>query len=228
MHFALRQLHRTLQVLIPKGGHVIYGPSYAKELVDLLEPSKCDQISKALNFKTESSTKVLMLSMTDSMDDIYSELLLLKQRLNPSVRIYVVTMSRLWGALSQRIYGLAKISKRKNWIPPREIKNLFEQAGYESVEQRNVVLLPIYVPLISRLLNRWLAQIPIIKELSVFTVTTIRPLLRTTNKAPTVSVVIAARNEVGNIRNLVKRTPIMSLNQELILWKVAHKTKHGM
>ena len=65
-------------------------------------------------------------------------------------------------------------------------------------------------------MNRWLSQIPVLRHLSVFTITTARPLLRNANYTPSVSIIVAARNEVGNIENLIHRLPNLSPNQELI------------
>lgn len=216
MHFAQRQLLKTLKVLIPDGSNVLYGPSHAKSLVDFLEPSSSQDLTAQVGFYLNHPTKVLMLSMTDEMEDIYNDLLALREGFIPSTRIYVVTMNRLWGALKRKIYGLNEELNHNNWIPPSEISNFFEQAGFEVIEQRNTVILPIQIPIISNFANRWLSQIPIIRQLSMFTITTVRPLLRTKIKIPSVSVIVAARNEVGNIRNLIARLPILSPVQELI------------
>lgn len=216
MHFAQKELRKTLQMMIPTGSDIMYGPSHAKSLVESLEPSTSQNLTSLNKPKVVDYTKVLMLSMTDEMDDIYKELVDLREQLNPSTRIHVITMSRLWGAFRRRIFDQTDTSSRYNWIPPAEIDNFFEQSGFEIVKQRNSVLIPFYIPIFSRFMNRWLSQIPVLRHLSVFTITTARPLLRNANYTPSVSIIVAARNEVGNIKNLINRLPILSLNQELI------------
>ena len=216
MHFAQKELRKTLQMMIPASSDIMYGPSHAKSLVESLEPSTSQKLTSLNKPKVVDYTKVLMLSMTDEMDDIYKELVDLREQLNPSTRIHVITMSRLWGAFRRRIFDQTDTSSRYNWIPPAEIDNFFEQAGFEVVEQRNSVLVPFYIPVFSRFMNRWLSQIPVLRHLSVFTITTARPLLRNANYTPSVSIIVAARNEVGNIENLIHRLPNLSPNQELI------------
>ena len=216
MHFAQTELCKTLQMMIPARSDIIYGPSHAKSLVESLEPSTLQTLTSLTKPKVVDYTKVLMLSMTDEMEDIYKELVDLREQLNPSSRIYVITVSRLWGALRKRIFNQAVTSTRLNWIPPTEINNFFEQAGFEVVEQRNSVLFPFRIPLVSRFINRWFSQIPVLRHFAVFTITTVRPLLRSLNSSPSVSIIVAARNEVGNIKNLVYRLPILSPSQELI------------
>ncbi|MFM7763288.1 MAG: hypothetical protein ACKO73_10055, partial [Acidimicrobiaceae bacterium] len=147
-------------MMIPARSDIMNGPSHAKSLVESLEPSNSQNLTSLNKPKVVDYTKVLMLSMTDEMEDIYKELVNLQEQLNPSTRIYVITMSRLWGAFRRRIFDQTKTSSRFNWIPPTEINNFLYQTGFEVVEQRNSVLIPFYIPILSKLINRWSSQIP--------------------------------------------------------------------
>jgi glycosyltransferase involved in cell wall biosynthesis len=118
--------------------------------------------------------------------------------------------------MRNRIYGLPRNSRINNWIPPTEITNIFEQTGFEIVQQKSAVIIPLRIPLISQLTNRWLSQMPILRHFSVFNIITIRPKLRELNRVPKVSIIVAARNEAGNIQNLIERMPSLSPAQELI------------
>ena len=216
MHFALKEVRRILQVVIPENSSVLYGPRHAKELVESLLPVESSDISTDSETHRATPTHVLMLSLTDEMTDIYNELINLRTGLNPSTRIYVVTMSRLWSRMRNRIYGLPRNSRVNNWIPPTEITNIFEQTGFEIVQQRSAVIIPLRIPFISQLTNRWLSQMPILRHFSVFNIITIRPKLRELNRVPKVSIIVAARNEAGNIQSLIERLPSLSPAQELI------------
>ena len=216
MHFALKEVRRILQVVIPENSSVLYGPRHAQELVESLLPVESSVISADSETHLTTTTHVLMLSLTDEMTDIYNELTNLRTGLNPSTRIYVVTMSRLWSRMRNRIYGLPRRSRINNWIPPTEITNIFEQTGFEIVQQRSAVTIPLRIPFISQLTNRWLSQMPILRHFSVFNIITIRPKLRELNRVPKVSIIVAARNEAGNIQSLIERLPSLSPAQELI------------
>jgi len=216
MHFALKELRKIIHVAIPENSNVLFGPSHAEEFVGSLLPAESTVIAEAKAAPTSTPTHVLMLSLTDEMSDIYNELTNLRIDLNSSTRIYVVTMSRMWSRMRNRIYGLHRNSNINNWIPPNEITNIFEQTGYEIVQQRNAVLVPFRIPLISQLANRWLSQMPILRHFSLFNIITIRPKLRDLNRGSKVSVIVAARNEAGNIHSLISRLPSLSAAQELI------------
>jgi len=213
MHFAIKELRKILSVLIPEGSTVLYGPDHSKSLVESLNPALSAEIEDKPEFLP---THVVMLSLTDEMEDIYTELRALHKLLTPSSRVCVVTTSKLWNRLSSRFYDLEHPRRQSNWIPPSEVTNMFEQTGFEIVENRKAVTIPFFFPLVSRVVNRWLSQLPIIRHLSVFNITTIRPLLRKIDQDPSVSIIVAARNEAGNIRDLIVRLPILASKQELI------------
>jgi hypothetical protein len=76
MRFAQRELSKTLQMMIPAHSDVTYGPLHAKSLVESLEPSTLQNLISLTKPKIVDYTKILMLSMTDEMEDIYKELVL--------------------------------------------------------------------------------------------------------------------------------------------------------
>ena len=122
----------------------------------------------------------------------------------------------MWSGIRNRVYGLSRGSRINNWIPPSEILNLFEQTGFEIVQQRSAVIIPFQIPVLSRVANRWLSQMPILRHFSVFNIVTVRPKLRGITSDSKVSIIVAARNEAGNIQSLIDRLPDLSTSQELI------------
>jgi hypothetical protein len=216
MHFALKELGKITGVAIPEDSKILYGPSHAKEFVDSLLPSYSIALKDLSDKPAKAPTHVMMLSLTDEMEDIYNELIYVRHCLNPSTRICVVTMNRVWGGIRNRVYGLSRGTRINNWIPPSEISNLFEQTGYEIVQQRSAVIIPFQIPFLSRVANRWLSQMPILRHFSVFNIVTVRPKLREITSDPKVSIIVAARNEDGNIQSLIDRLPDLSTSQELI------------
>jgi hypothetical protein len=216
MHFALKELRKITSIAIPEHSRILYGPSHAREFVDSLLPSEATSLDDKSDKPETAPTHIIMLSLTDEMEDIYSELTRMRNGLNSSTRICVVTMNRMWSGIRNRVYGLSGDSRINNWIPPSEITNLFEQTGFEIVQQRNAVIIPFRIPLLSLIANRWLSQMPVLRHFSVFNIVTIRPKLRVLTPDPKVSIIVAARNEAGNIQSLIDRLPMLSPIQELI------------
>nr|WP_295926496.1 glycosyltransferase family 2 protein [uncultured Dyadobacter sp.] len=80
------------------------------------------------------------------------------------------------------------------------------------------MIFPKYIPLISPLLNRYAGNLPLINSLGLITCLVARS--KRTEQKPaqdlSVSVIIPARNEKGNIEALIQRTPQMGSHTELI------------
>jgi glycosyl transferase family 2 len=133
-------------------------------------------------------------------------------------RVILTYYSRVWKpvmSLASRL-GLADIGPEQNWLAPSDIVNLLRLAGFELVAESQAVLLPVYVPLLSTLLNRWIAPLPGFRLLALVTITVARPNPVGAVEPPSVSVVVPARNERDNIEPLVHRIPVMGPADEII------------
>ncbi len=99
------------------------------------------------------------------------------------------------------------------------MQNLLLLANYELVRQESKFLVPIYIPLVSYLANRFLAPLPGFRLFNLLNIAIARPIRLTApdrSKAPSVSIVVPARNEAGNIEATILRTPAMGPDDELI------------
>jgi hypothetical protein len=138
----------------------------------------------------------------------------------PGTRLVVTYYSSLWKPLF-RIASWLGVRGRlpeSNWLAHEDIANLLRLAGFEPVHLQGAVLLPIPIPLLSRVVNRYLAQVPGLRSLDVVNILVARPLEIEPSIAapPSVSIVVPARNEAGNIDAIVRRTPAMGPDDELI------------
>ncbi|HMY67214.1 MAG TPA: glycosyltransferase family 2 protein, partial [Leptospiraceae bacterium] len=74
-----------------------------------------------------------------------------------------------------------------------------------------------YIPLISHFLNRYLAPLPFFRNFTLVNILIARPLFQDEKrKKLSVSVVVPARNESGNIEKIIERLPKMGPDDELI------------
>lgn len=134
-------------------------------------------------------------------------------------RLIIVTYSSLWRPLITLATrsGLRRKTLESNWLDNGDIENFLRLTDHELVRHDSRVLLPVNIPLVSWFLNRYVAPLPGIRLLSLANVFVARPKpLATDAAAPSVSVVVAARNEAGNIENIIARMPVMGPADELI------------
>ncbi len=163
---------------------------------------------------------ILLSGVVEQLEDIHSVFQKLHSFAARETRLVIVSYSRVWQPIIRlaELLHVRQTDKTWNWIPPNEVENLLEQSHFEVVSRTPGILIPIKIPLLSRNVNRWLAPLPLFRAFAAVTVTVARSCSRSviSKNNPIVSVVVAARNESGNIRELVRRLPVMSENQELI------------
>ena len=152
--------------------------------------------------------------------DIQEYLLRLRDRMNDESRLVVTYYSALWRpllGLATRL-GLREKTPELNWLAHGDMVNFMRLADFEVVRIEQKVLLPIYLPVISNLINRYLAPLPVISAFCLLNVMVARPRPRHVDSlaASSVTVVVPARNEAGNIEAIVERLPKMGSQDELI------------
>lgn len=133
-------------------------------------------------------------------------------------RVVILYYSSFWKPLTMlaSFFGLRNKTCEQNWIDHEDIKNLVSLAGFESVFLDSKIIVPVYIPLLSNFFNRYLAPLPFFRFFCLVNILVARPLLKEDKKELSVSVIVPARNEAGNIESLVKRLPKMGQNDELI------------
>lgn len=129
-------------------------------------------------------------------------------------RIIVNFYSYLWQiplTLAQWL-GLAAPLLSQNWLTSEDINNMLQLAGFESIRASKEILWPL--PL-GALANRYLVRVWPLRGLALSTFVIARPAPRPVEN-PSVSVIVAARNEAGNIKSIFERLPQMGRATELI------------
>ena len=77
-------------------------------------------------------------------------------------RVILLTYSSMWRPVLQfaTLLGVRRGIPVENWLAPSDIVNFATLTGLEVVQREPRILLPIYVPLLSKLINRWIAPLP--------------------------------------------------------------------
>ena len=166
---------------------------------------------------------------SDLVNDIYDvqELLLkIKPYCNKHTRLVFNFYSRLWGAplAIARFFKLARPVDMQNWLTRHDMINLLEISGYEPIRSWSEFLMPIPVPVISNFINRYFSKLPLFQHLCLANFMVARPLMAKDSAKPTVSIVIAARNESGHIQDLIDRVPLFGGTQPEVIFVEGNST----
>ncbi|MGO8186380.1 glycosyltransferase family 2 protein [Rhizobium leguminosarum] len=138
---------------------------------------------------------------------------------SPETRLVLTYYSSMWRPLATLAskFGLRRRVPESNWLAHEDVQNLLTLEDFELIRLDQKILIPFYIPLISGFVNRCLAPLPLLRTLCLLNIAIARPIGYAAPKTePSVSIVVPARNEAGNIEDIVKRLPDMGPDDELI------------
>ncbi len=169
----------------------------------------------------------IIFSHTSSdIDDLQGLIKQIKRFCDEDTRVVVSYFNFFWRPLHSLIekVGLKHPSfKEPNWLTEGDVDNFFYLEDFEKIKSIKKVLIPYKIPLISDLVNRYIAPFPLINYLCFnnYSIYRLKPKI----KDYSVSVVIPARNEAGNMPGVIKKIPNMSRFTEVIFVEGHSKDK---
>jgi len=134
-----------------------------------------------------------------------------------STRLMLNAYSRVWEfprRLAEAV-GLARPLLPQSWLTVEDVTNLLWLADFETIRHWTEILYPFPTPGVDALFNKILAKLWPFRVLALTNLIVARPRTASRREAR-VSVVVAARNEEGNIPNIFDRVPQMGSGTELI------------
>jgi SAM-dependent methyltransferase len=132
-------------------------------------------------------------------------------------RVIVSYYNYLWEPLMRlgEIFKLKLKQPLQNWLSSKDIINILSLTGFETIRTDKKILLPKYLPIFSWFVNSYVANLPLMRYLSLTNFIIARPKNEKT-KEYSVSIIVPARNEKGNIENAILQTPAFGSEQEFI------------
>jgi len=234
-----KSIVKYLKFIVPANQRVLELGCGTGELLNNLEPSYglgvdfSDEMLRIaaqnypqLVFKNEEAEKfeskdkfdyVIMSDLFCSLWDAQQALKSLKSACTPQTKIVITNYNYLWEPwlkLAEFLHLKAK-QPIQNWLLSDDIRNLLNLEDYEVIKSENKLLLPLNIPLLSFFANRIVANLPLINKLCLISVIVARPKWEKQQER-SVSIVVPARNERGNIENAILRTPLFGSAQEFI------------
>ena len=162
----------------------------------------------------ETFDVIILSDLINDLWDVQRVFEQLKPLCTSHTRIILNFYSRLWQlplSLAQTL-NLATSNLYQNWLTREDVDDLLLLAGFESIRKSQEVLLPL--PL-SGWANRFLVRFWPFYHFAISNFVIARPLSERV-APPTVSVIVPARNESGNIKAIFERVPQMGRMTELI------------
>jgi SAM-dependent methyltransferase len=238
--FYQKRLAEIYRFLIPPGKRVLEIGCASGDLLAAVRPSygvgvdlspvmieKAKTQYPALHFvegdalTIDLGTEFDYIICSDLLNDVWDVETLLKnvaRHCSPATRLVLNTYSRVW-ELPRRLaeeVGLVKKMPTQNWLMMSDVENLLALTNFEVVRRGGEILCPVPIPLAASFFNKCVVKFWPFYQLALASILVARPMPNGDRRGAKVSVVVAARNEAGNIPGIFDRVPQMGRGTELI------------
>jgi len=175
-------------------------------------------VEDAEDLKTdETFDYVIMSDLASCLWDIQKAFRNIRRLCHPQTRIVISNISYLWEPimiLGENL-GLKLAQPKPNWLSTADLESLLDHEGFQLITTQRKILFPKYIPGISWFFNQFLGNLPLVNHLDLVNLLVARPIFTECSEY-SVSVIIPARNEFGNIENAIRRIPPFGHSQEVV------------
>ncbi|HKR05688.1 MAG TPA: bifunctional class I SAM-dependent methyltransferase/glycosyltransferase family 2 protein [Bacteroidia bacterium] len=165
---------------------------------------------------------IILSNLIGFVDDVQVIFEQLHKVCHSRTRIIVTYYNHFWEPILKfaEFIGLKTKTPNQNWLTQNDIKNLLMLSGFDVYRRASRMILPVYIPLISSFFNNILAKLPLIKVFAMNNYSFAKPAAvdepSDVTEKFSVSIIIPARNESGNIESGLLRIPGFGKWQEII------------
>lgn len=179
-----------------------------------------------MTFSTQERFDVIILSdLINDLFDVQKVLENARRICKPNGKIFINFFNNFWGKPLEvaRSLKFATPLLEQNWLAPDDVKNMLYLSEWEVIRKWTDCLFPFKFPIIEPFLNKFLAKLWPAKHfcLTNFIVARPKPFKKTYEKnepsEPSVSIIIPARNEAGNIPRFFNESLRFGSKTEIII-----------
>lgn len=238
-----RSYHRLLeeyyQFFIPRGSRVLELGSGTGDLLAAVAPSygvgldfspQMTELARSrhpeLRFMeadaedypfSEKFDFIILSDLVGSLWDVQKVFENMQNASHDRTRIIISNYNYLWEPVIQLGEGLGFKQKQplQNWLSITDIRSILSLAGFETIRTEKKIILPKNIPLLSWFFNRIMVNVPFFRGSGLTNFIVARPAVER-NDHQSVTIVVPARNEKGNIENAILQTPGFGSHQEFI------------
>ena len=200
-------------------GRIAGDTGYLLEAIDCPAKLLIEEGDVVPDFSAEADTRtaILLFGTINHSFDIEALLEELRGRMSRSSRVVVVAFNAYlqWLYTLALHFGLKSGAEPTTFITWTDLDNICKLAGMERVRSRSTAYFPWKLFGLGALINWVLPAIPLLRHFALTSVIVIRPVIRDV-KPKSISIVIPARNERGNIAAALERMPDLGAPIEVI------------
>jgi len=231
--FLIRQIAAEVSCATRYYDRLLQWLPHASDQGELLEAIDCprkETITEEgslpdLSHEQEQRSGVLLYSNFNYDYDIQHLLMQLKPKLSRTSRVLAVCYNpylRWPFALAHRL-GLWRGEMPTTFATRSVLMNIAKLSGFEIIRERPAAHFPFEIFGIGTFVDRLISSLPLVRNLALVEIVFLRPIIACRER-PSLSIVIPARNERGNIEPALQRLPDFEGTQVEVLFVEGHST----
>ena len=179
----------------------------------VMDAHQADQLKETFDF-------IILSDLVNDLYDVQQVFESIRKLTHPGSRLIINIFSRMWQvpiSAAEKI-GLATPNLEQSWFTVSDLHSLLTLSGFELINNWIEILFPLNIPLLDEFFDRFLVRF---WPFSWFGLTNLliarpEPVKVDRPRLPSVSVVVPARNEAGNVPAIFERIPEMGSETEII------------
>jgi SAM-dependent methyltransferase len=163
---------------------------------------------------------VIISNLLGWLSDIQRVFKGIKKLCHPHTRLILTHYNYLWEPMikASEFIGIKQKTPLQNWLTRNDVINILKIEDFDVYRHNRNMLLPFYIPVLSWFFNQFLSKCPGFNYFALNQFVFARPDIRIFDDRPeySVSIIIPARNESGNVENAILRMPVFGKHIEII------------
>ena len=205
-------------------------PGDRGELLDAIDNADrrtCAAIENLPDLRSEADrrTLVLMKGNFNHDLDIQGTLISLHGKFSRTTRLAVVAYNPYYGWLYRLAnqWGIRQGQAPSSLLTQTDLRNIARLSGFDVVRLRTAVYVPFRLFGLTAWINRVFPAVPLLRWTGLVTVIVLRPIV-CSQQRPSLTIVIPARNERGNIEPALQRLPSLGAGRLEVVFVEGHST----
>ena len=177
-----------------------------------------DLETQEFNLDTKKYDFIVVPDIFEVSSDIYEFVKLFKKFLKQEGKVLLTSINPKWNLLF-RVFesiGIKRKSQINSYIKPSKISNIFYSLNFEKINSYNRQIFPFRIFGIGKFINIFLEITLSFFNLGIKTYF-LYQLKNEVKEEYSKSIIVPAKNESGNLHELIKRIPTFSSNYEIII-----------
>ena len=201
--------------------HIVNSESNIQVLDEFYETLKIDISSQNDLMEFYDDKKYDLVVVTDLFelsDDIYLFLKDISKFINSNGKLLITAINPKWNNFIKvfEVLKLKNSTKKRNYIPPKKINNIAKSTGFEMIHKNTRQILPFSIFGLGAFINKIFEFLLSLLNIGIKTYTLFR-FENSSKKEMSKSIIIPAKNEEGNLEELLKRIPNFKGQNEILI-----------